>query len=397
MDDFLKTKNEETYKSIVKNIPDDLNLVILKDDKYFEKVYENKKYSFTFNDIYVDVYRYKDKFDYDAESGNEAFNAIRWYVGSSSLASLIIPESSFMNTKSYLFEKVGLLKRPKSKQMILGNIMEPYLQTLLSCYDTTSSDDMVALNNTYENIKNGLVVNDIRKEQHSYIVVIKDDEKDEGYPVRVSPDFILTENNKEFPVDTKFVSRYSFKEKELTLAPSQYTWQSIMQQLVYDSDKGYLFYLIGNEDLKLVSINIDNYLAFLPTIYAELKTFYSLMLNAKKFTFEEFYSIAYPEQTIKLSDTNYIMVLSDEQKNEILNKVSSLRAVGDMDDEAKCVEYIKHQSMKKDNETIMEEIKEHYRGKYPNYNEIELSNFIIRLKPRFGIKVKTSSIGDQED
>lgn len=390
----IKSKNEEIYKDIVSNIPDTLDLSVLNTDKY-KKVYENIEFPMQFGSIYVDVYERNSKYNFGEGQDEIDANTINYWVGSSSISSLINPEASFMNTKSYLFEKLGLLKRPVTKPMLMGNLFEPYIYKLLSVYPIDIQNDEERLKVMLKRLKEDLVVNDVDYIDNTYVLVFKSSPDEQGYPVRVTPDFTITIDGVKYPVDAKFVNRFSFNNKELSLTPSQYTWQSLMQQIVFNANRGYLFYVIGNEDIQFVSIDRDHYTPFLQTIYSELEIFYNYLFNAKNYTFEQFFNIAYPDQSISLYDAKYMLVMDEEKLEEMKNRIDSRYAVGDMEDELKCVEYIKNQEIRSEAESKMTDIKDYYKTKYPNFEGIELSNFTIKFKPRFNVKVKKASNNEE--
>jgi hypothetical protein len=66
-----------------------------------------------------------------------------------------------------------------------------------------------------------------------------------------------------------------------------------------------------------------------------------------------------------------------------------------MEDELKCVEYIKNQGIRSEAEGKMTDIKDYYKTKYPNFEGVELSNFTIKFKPRFNVKVKKASNNEE--
>jgi hypothetical protein len=383
----IKSKNEEIYKDIVSKIPDTLDLSVLNTDKY-KKVYENIEFAMQFGSIYVDVYERNGKYNFGEGQDEIDANTINYWVGSSSISSLINPEASFTNSKSYLFEKLGLLKRPVTKPMLMGNLFEPYIYKLLCVYPLDIQDEEERLQIMLKRLKENSLVNNVKYIDNTYVLVFKISPDEQGYPVRVTPDFTIVIDGIEYPVDAKFVSRFSFNNKELSLTPSQYTWQSLMQQLAFNVNRGYLFYVIGNEDIQFVSIDRDHYTPFLQTIYSELEIFYNHLFNAKNYTFEQFFNLAYPDQSISLYDAKYMLVMDEEKLEEMKNKVDSRYAIGDMEDELKCVEYIKNQGIRSEAEGKMMDIKDYYKSKYPNFEGVELSNFTIKFKPKFNVKVK---------
>ena len=383
----IKSKNEEIYKEIVNKVPDTLDLSVLNTDRY-KKIYENIEFTMQFGSIYVDVYERNGKYNFGESQDETDVSTINYWVGSSSISSLINPEASFTNTKSYLFEKLGLLKRPVTKPMLMGNLFEPYIYKLLCVCPLDIQYEEERLQIMLKRLKEDFVVNDVNYIDNTYVLVFKVSTDEQGYPVRVSPDFTIVIDGIEYPVDAKFVSRFSFNNKELSLTPSQYTWQSLMQQLVFNVNRGYLFYVISNEDIQFVSIDRDHYTPFLQTIYSELEIFYNHLFNAKNYTFEQFFNLVYPDQSISLYDAKYMLVMDEEKLEEMKTKVDSRYAVGDMEDELKCIEYIKNQGVRSEAEGKMTDIKDYYKSKYPNFEGVELSNFTIKFKPKFNVKVK---------
>jgi len=335
----------------------------------YEKINSYTK-KVNFNDIKIDVYKRKHKYEFE-DQGMLDSKYLNLFIGASQVASLLVPEESFSNPKNMLLEKLNIIRKINTKQMILGRIFEEYLKDLLTYFDKDADSIL-------ENKLKGNRIREVAEIQNTYIVFIND------VPIRVTPDFSIKIEDKDIPVDTKFVNRISFNKKEMSMLPGQYVWQSIMQQLAMNTDFGLLFYLIANEDVVIQKIDLNEYLPFITTVSQNVDDFYKNVIDANTKARDEVINNYYTEYSIKLSGyevDNENVIYSNETYYENADDIA-----GDDQDYTMAVEYIKNRELKTEYEQKMESIKNNFRVKYPSHKNVICEDYIVVLKDRFNIK-----------
>lgn len=297
---------------------------------------------------------------------------IDFIVGSSRVSSFIVPEQSFENPKEILLEKLGLYKKPTTSKMVMGNIFEQYIADLLQYYEGD-------IEKTYHNKVNNKKVNTVISNMNTpYILLFND-----VIPIKVTPDVevIFPNETERYPLDLKFVSPYSFKSKELSLMPGQYVWQSVLQQIVFNKAKGYLFYVIGNEDIKIVEIERQGYLPFIDTLIENLKTFYNILEDSIGKSYDEIME-QYPEFVVK--EPNRLPEVNRQEEE----------AEGTEDDEDMCIAYLRERETKKELDETLEKIRIYFKAKYNGYKKVRCGSYIVNIHP---FNVRVSSVIEENE
>lgn len=307
------------------------------------------KHSRSIKEIQIEVIK-------DAQINQKQWEGLRLkYVGSSEIG-VIIKSSSFKTPKELLLQKLGHLAAHRNSNMYIGLLYEKDIADKLRYFDTD-------IEQCYQNYVNNKPVRHIRKETNSFLLhFLLDDGTD--VPIVVSPDYLMTEDmtsDTYYPVDIKFVSYLS--SSYLTGKVSDYVWQSIMQQLCYDVKTGYLFYQIGNNDIKLTRIDIDDYLPFLDTILNEVAAFYQDLEKYRSASLSQILKDYYPEQIYEGELTSPI------ERPEIVQ--------GSEDDNPYVEKYVELRNYKSNIENAMKEVKTYILNRYPEAREILFDRFRV--------------------
>lgn len=249
-------------------------------------IHENKEliHSFTIDEkVKIDVYSISfissdGKNNGYIMQGTEEWYAIRnKYITSTEVAT-ILGLNRHISYNSLLLKKITNHREKQTKQMLEGLIMEPFATNILRYYpiDETTTD-ITLTHNTYNNFINKNIINDVYEDKKTYMITIKDIDGFIEVPILCSPDCYILKNDKKYPVDIKRTGKYTYESQINSGFYSTYVWQSIMQQLRYNSEYGYLFFNIFTNDgleFKHEKIEIENYKPFIKEILINGNRFY---------------------------------------------------------------------------------------------------------------------------
>lgn len=297
------------------------------------------------------------------------------YIGSSQIG-VILNTSNFITRKQLLLTRLGHLEKQRNNQMYLGLLYEKDIADKLRYYDND-------IESCYTNYINNNPIRHIRKEENVYILHFNR-EDDSKISIIVSPDYLMTESltsNEYYPVDIKFVTFLS--NASLTGNVSDYVWQSIMQQLCYQVNHGYLFYQIGNTDIKLTTIEMDNYSPFLDVVINEVYKFYQEIEYYRNKTLSEILSSYRPEEYYDGELTTPI------ERKEIIE--------GNMEDNAYVEKYVELRHHKSMIDSAMKEIKTYIINRYPEAREIIFDRYRVSISNTNYFNVKDRNYDGRVD
>ncbi|GIU70088.1 MAG: hypothetical protein KatS3mg002_1324 [Candidatus Woesearchaeota archaeon] len=327
------------------------------------------------------------------QNSNDWYKLRKDYIGSSEIAT-ILNLSKFSSIKELIIKKVfpEKIDEKKSNRMIMGSILEPVIGDFILPYYENS------LEQTIENYKQNKKIRNVVKDDSVYIIKIKNIFYDKEFNIIVSPDYIDTEEK--IPYDIKTMTKFSYDAFISDTNPTDYIWQSIMQQIVYDSELGYLFIMIDANDIKLFEIRASEYLPMLDAIYNELDKFYSDIEFAKSIGYEEFMNkyIDIKFDTRHLDDhTEKELIITKNNINEVFSnsKIIHNDVINNMSFDMLielCQKYIEMNEYKKELSKEEDKIKSIFKQIGNGYKNILLdvdSEYTVKINlERFKINIK---------
>ncbi len=232
---------------------------------------------------------------------NEWKEARKQYIGSSEIAA-ICGLSKYKTRKDILLQKLGYEEKDINENMAAGHIFEPIVGNMILPY---YEENTVI---TYENIHNNKIVRNVKKDNSVYKVNIVHGL--DVVPIMVSPDFVDTDTN--IPYDIKVTNPFTFKSFKESTDIHDYIWQCILQQIVYDVNEGYLFFMVSPSQFELYKVIKSEYEPLLENLIGSLHSFYQEL---------EYYKDKPYEEIIKTYDINEmfsIPEIKDKNKEEEL-------------------------------------------------------------------------------
>jgi len=306
------------------------------------------------------------------------------YVGASEVGA-IMGINSYQNIKDLLFAKLGFMNEFNNSYMSLGTIFE---NDILSKFDYYEYNEEQTMYNYLENKK-------LRKSHRcneSYILYL------DNVPFIVSPDgYFIDDDGLTIPIETKFIDLFSIKTNNIEVSIGKYAWQSVLQQLVFNVDYGYIFTLVSNKNLILSKILLDTYESQLDYLIQKTKEFYDILntciINDLKIN--EVNDNFYTEFNItNLSNikTNLLSLISDTSN---ISDRGFKYVEGDESDATYASKYLLMLDKEKEIKEYKEIAKKYFILKYGNQSYPIVSDiYKIKLLPKFSITITTPVINN---
>lgn len=270
-----------------------------------------------FDNIIFNVY----EVDSIKQNSDDWYKLRRDYIGSSEIAT-ILDLSKFSSMKELIIKKVfpEKIDEKKSNRMIMGSILEPVIGDFILPYFERD------IETTLSNYMNNTKIRNVVKDSNTYLLEINNIFKDKPYYIIVSPDYVDVDYK--IPYDIKTMTKYSYDSFISNTNPNDYILQSLMQQIVFNSEIGYLFIMIDANDIKLFEINMNEYVPMFETLYDSLEKFHKDCEFAKTLTYDEFITkyIDVKFDTSNLSEPeNDVLEINRNNIDEILNEVKLIQ------------------------------------------------------------------------
>ncbi len=304
-----------------------------------------------------------------ATQGSPEWHELRKkYIGASEIGTLLNIDP-YRNVKDLLLSKAFDPKETYSPQMYIGKLFEKDILDKFAYYEYDEK-------RTMGNYINNKRIREPQKVEDSYILTI------DNISFLVSPDGIIKEDDSIVPVETKFVSEFSIRKNNIGVSNGKYAWQSIMQQLVFNTDKGYIFTLVDNKAIHFDVVQKSKFIDLIPSMLKDAEMFYKYLNEIKEenLTVSETVSRYYPEikpTTLGLYLNNEVYIQSNE------NKVTE----GDDEDANLALDYLKSTTKESQAKEMKEYIKNYFRIKYPAESTIVADIYKITLTPKFSIRI----------
>lgn len=329
-----------------------------------------------------------DSFKIEIEELNVLQRSSEWYgirnkyLGASEIGALLGIDK-YSNPKILLFQKLGFMRESKTPNMILGAMFENDILEKFSYFEYDEDT-------TYENYLQNRVLRKTYRVNNSYLLKIND------VPFIVSPDGYFIDDGQKIPVETKFINNIIGSNNDYYIG--KFAWQSVMQQLLYDVNYGYIFTLIGNTKLSLNKIMLKDYMPLINNVLDEAKRFYEALheSTSRGLSIVDVNKLYYNEYLIK--DTTYI-------KKEHMETISNQNIdnpspyiQGDDDDAKYASKYITMSMQEKEIKEFKHAAKNYFKLKYGDIGQkIYADIYKIRLFPKFTVSIRsTSEMADDE-
>lgn len=307
------------------------------------------------------------------QGSNEWLRFRNKYIGASEIGALINIDK-YSNPKELLFKKLGYIVKSNNNNTFLGKIFEKDIIEKFKYYDYD-------INVTYDNILQNKVVRDVHQEVNAYILYIND------VPFIVSPDAYTYDNGNTIPVEIKFMDVFSLKNNMTILTSGVYAWQSLMQQIVYNSNYGYIFALISNKEFVLEIVRTDTLISQVDMLIEKAQEFYSILNKCLLRDLD----VQYANSFYKEHYVRNIKNISDDTISSLSKNIDDY-IIADEEDNKNVEMYIKALHEEKEARKIKEMVKNMMIMKYGNNSKgiITNSNKVI-LSPKFDIRALTDS------
>lgn len=320
------------------------------------------------------------------QSNIKLIDTFRVNTVSSSEIAKILNVSRYSNAKEVLLKKLGYIKPEDTIYTIIGKETESVAAKLYTYYPKGESkqNDEIFLHN----YRNNLVVNNIEKESHVFIIEIVLNFTDSIF-ILVSPDYYDTDLLA--PVEIKTINEFSFSKFDKDKISYDYIFQSLLQQIVYGSDIGYLFYVVSNYNIVKKTIKlrdyIDDFVISLPVIIEFIK-----ILNHcrdRKLSFKDVVSSFYIDENFDVGEVSeykkWIDSLKAKDKSETSMEITENEEINKLNDMLQNYNELntKKNELEKECKKIKNIIKQAYIDKlYIKTDIVEVSLNPFRIKIR---------------